>query len=606
VPARLLSSSIEEAKGRWAQKKVVDKSLYPRIEAYINTLPLEPFDREEELPPWPAPNSHACLTHSQKKGGTAMGLIEADRRIRLNNLDFLFTGIQAKSWVEAVTGVFPEDRVEELFDDFDAVADSLDGEAQEPDYARIAGEYLDNVEPVLRPCPIVEMGGKIRVVTLHPAEEVTVARRLTQLWLSRLKKCVTSREMLRGGTVELHTTKRGVKVYSADLSAATDHIDHDLAIFIATLLCNKIGRPHDVPLVRKLLGAKTVENQVGTTGCGIHMGLGPTWVILSLLNGFAAWNAGALKQEYHVCGDDLVGCWKQQTIERYEANLERLGLVVNKSKAFEGRRGVFCEMIVSPTAPGSWRAYNVGHLSEITGAKVRNHFTKNAFAVADHLRDVTVSRAVVDRARRGLVPRSRVAGRVRNGGNGFGSLSNQGLIRILRRPVSLVVAHSTDPDVLDLAHDQQASGDVTLQDALVSYGSAKHIWACFRGEPPATRPITKQEFRRVSRLDHRHATLSQVRDATLLSSLSRRNKKVLMHLLATQPLSPKVRRRLEAVASRRPRERFVSSQDLEFLIKKNFNLEFGRRIRSKQGLTPKTSPTTVPVILVTSRVDPRS
>jgi hypothetical protein len=303
-------------------------------------------------------------------------------------------------------------------------------------------------------------------------------------------------------------------------------------------------------------------------------------VILSLLNGFAAWNAGALKEEYHVCGDDLVACWKRQTIHRYESNLEMLGLVVNKAKAFVGRRGVFCEMIVKPVTKGLWRAYNVGHLSEITGAKVRNHFTKNAFAVADHLRDVTILKPICDRVRRRLIPRTRAPGRVRNGGNGFGSLTNAGLLRVLRGKPNLTIVPKSNEKLLLLRHKVRTPQDVTLEDAIILYGAANQLNRNLVGKEAPTRPINKKEFRKLSIKDDRPLPQSQLVKGVLDSSLSRKNKKVAMHLLKTsaEPLSLKARRRLENIVSRPPREEFVSRLDLETLIRAEFNLEFGKRI----------------------------
>jgi len=199
VPQHVLDSSVENAVKRWSVARG-DSTLFEDLRRYIEHLPLKPF-KEGELPEWPIPNDHACLSHSIKEGGTAMALVEAETRIKLERLDFLFTGIQKPTYKETLTGIFPADRVEDLFNDFDDVADVLEGSGSLPDGATITQEYLEKTEPALRPLPIREMGGKVRVVTLHPAEEIHVARRLTSLWLNRLTGLVTSRAMLKNEEV---------------------------------------------------------------------------------------------------------------------------------------------------------------------------------------------------------------------------------------------------------------------------------------------------------------------------------------------------------------------------------------------------------------------
>jgi len=83
-----------------------------------------------------------------------------------------------------------------------------------------------------------------------------------------------------------------------------------------------------------------------TTVRGCHMGLGSTWTILSLLNIWAAFNAGAPKGSYKVCGDDLIGLWPRDVVEEYERLIRQIGLKLNRSKSFYGSSGVFCEKLV--------------------------------------------------------------------------------------------------------------------------------------------------------------------------------------------------------------------------------------------------------------------
>ena len=70
--------------------------------------------------------------------------------------------------------------------------------------------------------------------------------------------------------------------------------------------------------------------------CGALLGLGPSWVILSILNSFAAEEAGASSSSYAVCGDDLVALWTRSQIEGYLAALPLLNLQGNRDKSFVG------------------------------------------------------------------------------------------------------------------------------------------------------------------------------------------------------------------------------------------------------------------------------
>jgi len=105
------------------------------------------------------------------------------------------------------------------------------------------------------------------------------------------------------------------------------------------------------------------------TSRGIHMGEGISWPILCLINGWAAWHAGATKESYAICGDDLIGFWSRKTADRYETNLEAAGLVINKSKSFFSPRGVFCERIVEVCPDGSARSTQRLTMAEAGGQK---------------------------------------------------------------------------------------------------------------------------------------------------------------------------------------------------------------------------------------------
>jgi hypothetical protein len=90
-------------------------------------------------------------------------------------------------------------------------------------------------------------------------------------------------------------------------------------------------------------------NMETPTKCGIHMGLGPTWVILSLINVACAVLACGNTSTFLVCGDDLIAWWYPEYIETYNSLIEGLGMKINHSKSFRSPfAGVFCEGIVYP------------------------------------------------------------------------------------------------------------------------------------------------------------------------------------------------------------------------------------------------------------------
>lgn len=602
-----LNSSVESAIRRWSERRG-DSSLFADLERYIEHLPLRPFE-DGELPEWPIPNDHACLTHTIKEGGTAMALVELETRIKLEALDFLFTGIQQPTYSESLTGIFPSDRVAELFDDFDDVADVMEGTGSLPDGPRITGYYIRSTEPALRPLPICEMGGKIRVVTLHPAEEIHVARRITSLWLNRLTGLVTSRAMLKNEEVVIERSSRDAKLYSADLSAATDYINHDLACHTAVLLCKKLRRPGDIPIVQKLFGSKQLPD--GThTASGVHMGLGPTWIILSLLNGFAAWHAGMHSSTYRICGDDLIGFWDKPAVLRYESALERLGLVVNKSKSFFGRRGVFCERIVEQDGNRAV-AKDIGHLSALTAAKLTARLSRNANAVADSLRDSYVLRRVSDPVRQRLVPRGMGGGRVRHGGSGFGHLSHSGLTFALKRSLDLTVKDALPEGVMQqvksASSERRGRMDIPVSQFLITLRTAIQARAYLEGKKLVTRPLTKAEFRTMGSANKRRPknALDQLRRATQGSPLRSADKKTILRLLSGKIKSSKSRRdaRLESIISRPHAERYISQELANSIILTHTHLDFGRRVERAAGVPNRQTPNppTVPLLLVTVR-----
>jgi len=430
--------------------------------------------------------------------------------------------------------------------------------------------------------------------------------------------------------------RRGQKpqIYSADLSSATDYFDHDLAIHVGITLCEALGQgKEDKESIHRLFGPHTVLPQKGGTFAetsgdetaksgtgtdrsgddrempttrGIHMGLGPTWVILSLVNSYAAWYADAGRKTYSVCGDDLVGYWSKSVTKKYEACLEDLGLVVNKSKSFFGRRGVFCERIVELAADEQTaHVTDVGHLSAITAAKLVAGQSSNRFSVAANLKNNQVQTDLSDQVRQHLIPRGTGPGRVEHGGNGFGHLTIGGLALCVtegKPSLSITEDKISTTIIKKLKHEatpghERIHDPILLSDAIIHVKAASQQVRYLKTEPTVTRPISNKEWgqrnHRRKRMDS--MTLVQVAELAQKSALSARDKKVVNHLMSKhcRLKSKSKMRRLSAILSRPPAERLVARSRLIQLIKEDLLIDWSKYVREREFTNPPA--TAVPV-----------
>jgi len=219
------------------------------------------------------------------------------------------------------------------------------------EWFRHSQKLLFSTKRVLKALPLVESGNKIRVATLHDAAGVHCARVVTRRIMPVLSLLQSTRSTLAGEGISL--SPQGNVTYSADLSKATDYFSHELAEFMTDLLCDALGETDATrAILKQVLGPHWMRHpdtgEELQTKRGVHMGIGAGWSLLCLANAWAAWDAGAPRDSYAICGDDLIGAWETRTCERYEENLTRIGLVCNKEKSFRGPRGVFCEQLVLP------------------------------------------------------------------------------------------------------------------------------------------------------------------------------------------------------------------------------------------------------------------
>nr|UUW20999.1 MAG: RNA-dependent RNA polymerase [Sanya narna-like virus 4] len=210
-----------------------------------------------------------------------------------------------------------------------------------------------------RIAPIVHVEGNIGVATFQTSEVVWLARALSAFLIPHIKRLHVARDVLHNRRVRLQNTDPSAVIYSADLSKSTDPISIALSRHVLNRVVDNIAKNDQIPeyvrpAIRYCMGAHTIDQGESnymdrrTITCGALMGLGPGWSVLCILNSFAAWRAGASKESFNICGDDLVGLWTDDVQRGYERNLELLGLAINRQKTLIGRlHGVFCERLVT-------------------------------------------------------------------------------------------------------------------------------------------------------------------------------------------------------------------------------------------------------------------
>jgi hypothetical protein len=271
-------------------------------------------------------------------------------------------------------------------------------------------------------CPILQPDGKVRVATLHTSSTVWVARNLTALLLPYLKRIGFSRTMLRNEEVVLENNDPQALLYSADLSKSTDPISIPLAKCVLHTIINEgIAMPtwgHEA--VDRVIDNYTLEHEGKSyeTVCGALMGLGPGWTALSFINAFCAEAAGADPCTYKVCGDDLIGFWVPEVIERYKYYLERFRLKSNKSKSYVSKdRGVFCERFVVRNGNVA-RASPCVRIGEAVGARAIDG--NKGLLVVDVLKNIRARRPLREAAARTSLRQAlgNQPGKVSQGGGG--------------------------------------------------------------------------------------------------------------------------------------------------------------------------------------------
>jgi hypothetical protein len=279
------------------------------------------------------------------------------------------------------------------------------------------------------------------------------------------------------------------------------------------------------------------------TSRGIHMGLGPSWIVLSLLNMAAAEYACGDRGAYRVCGDDLIGLFTRAERERYVAFLEGLGLKVNGSKSFYSYSGVFCEQLVVRTGPDTAESYDVGHLAEYGASKFVAGKSGDIYAAAEGLRKLILrpKRDVPKMLRRLALTRLRligsrlgkVSGPIAFGGNG--GLSSDPRLLMFALTNSKISTHRRKKTPYGaslhnaaIPQSEMAPGvkHVTLNDAAVFLAEVHRTYLLTQGRHPSPpKPLKEKQYQRLARGHSTRVTPSveQVRQASLTLNSKTKN-----------------------------------------------------------------------------------
>jgi len=519
-----------------------EPALLADLDRYLDRLPFHP---PRVKPQAVTPNDRACIGYPRKKGGQAA----AAQKLAYDELERdyeaardAFTRAASGTYSEAASFVDHSNTVRNLqsvtlLQRETSTNGTTPEQALEMATRKFQREYFIASVPPIEPCAITELGGKVRVVTLHSVEEVLIARNLTAHWLSQMRRVITTRDILTNSPITLESTENG-DLFSADLTAATDYFPHEFTQHVAKRLVEKIGTPPGVTheIVQRIMGPHQLPDGRITVR-GAHMGLGPTWVILCLLNGFAAWYAGAHKDDHRICGDDLIGLWTKSTAERYIHTMKRLGAVVNRSKSFHTEAGVFCERLVLRTGAGTARAYDVGHLAQADAARVKANRTRERLCVAQDLWTEVHFPVLSRETAKSLTPRVRDGGPLRLGGNGRGFANPRQLEACLRfGAVGLVRSPYRLPQgaTAKLREAEKEVGDVPISDLLISATTRLRLSDNFRGrKSKEAKPVLARDFIRTTGARRRKCigTTKSLQEAISASSLSSRDRKTCQWLV---------------------------------------------------------------------------
>jgi hypothetical protein len=360
-------SAVDKTVDRWhTDSPDLDPLLLRSLYEFVRTHAEKVQEGDRGLNPLDVPcpelSGKACLERSTAQGGTAKAANDANVELADSIREATLKRIRALSPNVDLSRLPPLPFAQPL--------DAHIAYTFSKTRSGIIGK--SGLAPALRPVPLTELGCKVRVASMHPWALAHVGRCFAARTLPVLKRLAVSRDMLRGKETTLKAAS-GAELYSADLSAASDWIPHRVGQIVVDALADGLGWTEDdeaafAPLVGPMRSSR------GITTRGLHMGLGSTWTVLSLINAWAASHTS--RKSHRICGDDLLGLWWPHERDEYERRIEAIGLVINRSKAFYGLKGVFCERIAelrniegSHQATATAKTRSLPKISELIGAR---------------------------------------------------------------------------------------------------------------------------------------------------------------------------------------------------------------------------------------------
>jgi hypothetical protein len=238
--------------------------------------------------------------------------------------------------------------------------------------------------PKIRPIAVTELGGKVRGVSLHPAEQTHAMRILGDRMIASIKRKTTCKFAMSNMEFEL----RGLpdaKVLSADLSKASDNFQHSInAAVIRGCAKGQNWTDEERTAALNTLGKQELPDGRITSQAS-HMGYAGTWAILSCLNNYAASKASRDPRSYQTCGDDLVALWTEAQRQIYRTTIEELKLVYNEQKSYYGPNGRFCENFIETIMRDKKecvaKCHMITKIAEMVGARELNKQTAQPFGI---------------------------------------------------------------------------------------------------------------------------------------------------------------------------------------------------------------------------------
>jgi len=459
---------------------------------------------------------------------------------------------------------------------------------------------LVNDESDARILPIVQPDGKIRIASIHSTVEAWIARSISAVCFPHLKDISISRTMLRNERVRLfNPTKEKKFVYSADLSKSTDPIGVDTARFVLKELGKWIHVPEwYYPAIDGVLKTHRLhyKDRVEETRCGALMGQGPGWAVLTILNSFAAWVAGAPKGSYKTCGDDLTALWGDQVIDGYEQAISNIGLKANKSKSFRHpSRGVFCEQLMKRDGPNTAYGQPLLRIGEATGsralAKGKGRVVTDQLTRMKSTRDLVVLPVVANAAHRAGLKgtiNSSVPGSLQEGGGGRGIADrrtfrnflcngpirlflseNTSTMKALRARLESMSSHTATEGTVDL--------DEVLVEAMTRSERAHRELSLRQGSKPgyAALKVLKCQLRHGEATPDRYSPITHLDEYAIQKRLDPAVVKRCKHLLRRRKYGAAIR------ALRRAKRSIPLRESLDVL-----NTHFPSRNRARLDLVP--------------------